>query len=271
VPPPGGAHVLVLSRKIWSFRRVAEVADVAHELKDKWDIVDVVNRYTRALDTRDWDMLAAVFTEDGGAEFDVLGIGHRPTPQAVVDLCRNALQDLTATQHLQGNHVVEVDGDTANAVCYMQATHFAEGCPGGDSFIVWSTVRDQFVRTPPGLADQAPQPDPGRDERQPEPLQQGRRALRPRRAHTGRVAATAPGARRLTRRRTPGGWRHRAVARSRVARVLWPVRKRSPQTHRPWQCLRHPCEERHVLRVGGSGPAWTCGPCRPGREACSVR
>src|SRR3954452_16010175 len=91
VPPPGGAHVLVLSRKIWSFRRVAEVADVAHELKDKWDIVDVVNRYTRALDTRDWDMLAAVFTEDGGAEFDVLGIGHRPTPQAVVDFCRNAL------------------------------------------------------------------------------------------------------------------------------------------------------------------------------------
>jgi hypothetical protein len=121
------------------------------QLMDEKEIVDVMNAYTTALDTRNWEMLAACMAPDGEADFgNLAGVGVLENPQALVDLCRRSLQDLRATQHLQGNFVVEVDGDTAQASCYLQANHFQEGLPGGDTFVVWATYRDRFVRTDDG-------------------------------------------------------------------------------------------------------------------------
>jgi hypothetical protein len=100
-------------------------------LSDIREIIDVMNRYTTALDTKNWEMLEATMTPDGQADFgNLAGVGVLESPQALVDTCRSALQDLRATQHLQGNYVVEVTGDTAKASCYLQANHFAEGLPG---------------------------------------------------------------------------------------------------------------------------------------------
>lgn len=36
-----------------------------HELSDSLEIIDVITRYTRAIDTRSWDDLDEVFAEDG--------------------------------------------------------------------------------------------------------------------------------------------------------------------------------------------------------------
>jgi hypothetical protein len=120
-------------------------------LQDAKEIVDVMNAYTTALDTRDWDLLGSCFTPDGDADFgNIAGVGALDTPQAVVDLCRGALQNLQATQHLQGNYVVDVDGDSAVASCYLQASHFMEGAPGGGVFTVWGKYTDRFVRTGDG-------------------------------------------------------------------------------------------------------------------------
>jgi hypothetical protein len=56
-------------------------------LLDEQQIVDVMNAYTTALDTRDWDLLASCFTPDGDADFgNIAGVGALDTPQAVVDL-----------------------------------------------------------------------------------------------------------------------------------------------------------------------------------------
>ena len=94
------------------------------------EIVDVMNRYTTALDTRNWEMLEATMAPDGQADFgDLAGVGVLDSPEALVDLCRRSLQDLRATQHLQGNYEVKVDGDTAQASCYLQANHFQEASP----------------------------------------------------------------------------------------------------------------------------------------------
>jgi len=121
------------------------------ELCDVRDIIDVMNRYTTALDTRNWQMLKDTMAPDGSADFgNLTGVGALDTPQALVDLCRKSLQDVRATQHLQGNYVVEVNGDTAKASCYLQANHFQEGLPGGDVFVVWAKYRDDFVRTAGG-------------------------------------------------------------------------------------------------------------------------
>jgi hypothetical protein len=121
------------------------------QLIDEKQIVDVMNAYTTALDTRDWDLLASCFTAAGDADFgNLAGVGVLDSPQAVVDLCRGALENLQATQHLQGNYVVEVDGDRAQASCYLQANHFLDGAPGGNVFVVWAKYRDRFVRTGDG-------------------------------------------------------------------------------------------------------------------------
>jgi hypothetical protein len=121
------------------------------ELQDVREIIDTMNQYTTALDTRNWEMLEDSMAPDGQADFgNLAGVGVLDSPKALVDLCRRSLQDLRATQHLQGNYVVEVNGDTARASCYLQASHFQEGLPGGDNFIVWAKYRDDFVRTDRG-------------------------------------------------------------------------------------------------------------------------
>src|SRR4051794_41873002 len=99
---------------------------------DAREIVDVMNAYTTALDTRDWDLLASCFTPDGDADFgNIAGVGALDTPQAVVDLCHGALENLQATQHLQGNYVVAVGGGTPSGRRYFPAHPFLGGGPGG--------------------------------------------------------------------------------------------------------------------------------------------
>jgi hypothetical protein len=43
--------------------------------------------------------------------------------EAIVERCQLALGGLDSSQHLLGNHWVEVDGDTARAGCYLHAQH----------------------------------------------------------------------------------------------------------------------------------------------------
>ena len=68
----------------------------------------------------------------------------------IVDRARGALDALDASQHLLGNIVVEVDGDTAQSVCYFQAQHLRAGALGGDTYIIAGSYTDRLVRTPQG-------------------------------------------------------------------------------------------------------------------------
>ena len=59
------------------------------ELSDVREIIDVMNRYTTALDTRNWELLEAAMAPDGQADFgNLAGVGILDSPQALVDLCR---------------------------------------------------------------------------------------------------------------------------------------------------------------------------------------
>ena len=120
------------------------------ELSDRIEIVDLLHRYATGLDTRDWELLASVFTADGVADYSSLELGVNDGPDAIVDLCRGALSGLDATQHTISNETIEVDGDRARARCYFQAQHVFRGAPGGDNFIVAGIYEDDLVRTPAG-------------------------------------------------------------------------------------------------------------------------
>jgi 3-phenylpropionate/cinnamic acid dioxygenase small subunit len=122
-------------------------ADALQRLVDQQAISDLCVRYTSALDTRAWERLESCFTADptfvhpGGrlAGFD-----------EILARTSAALDPLDATQHLLGNVVVEVTGDTATATSCFQAQHVRAGAPGGDTYLIAGSYADSLVRTPDG-------------------------------------------------------------------------------------------------------------------------
>jgi hypothetical protein len=112
--------------------------------------VDVCVNYALALDSRDWARLRDCFTADAVA---VYGGAINDGYDAIEAACRAALEPLTASQHLLGNHLVTLDAaqpDAATSVCYFQAQHVKQGLPGGSHFIVAGRYDDRLVRADRG-------------------------------------------------------------------------------------------------------------------------
>jgi 3-phenylpropionate/cinnamic acid dioxygenase small subunit len=122
------------------------MADTAglQSLLDRQEISDLLVRYTTALDAKDWELLESCFTKSpvfvhpGGRLVGFTEILARTSA---------ALTPLTITQHLLGNLVVEVNGDTARASCYFRAQHVRTGTPGGDTYIIAGRYIDTLSRT----------------------------------------------------------------------------------------------------------------------------
>ena len=122
--------------------------DAVRGLLDREEIVAVCVRYATALDSRDWPLLRTCFVPDAVGEYE--GIGTLDGVAAIEEVCRGALEPLDASQHLLGNHTVEVAGDEAVAVCQLHAQHVRLGAEGGDLYVVAGSYTDRFRRTPDG-------------------------------------------------------------------------------------------------------------------------
>jgi 3-phenylpropionate/cinnamic acid dioxygenase small subunit len=122
-------------------------ADAAQQLADQQEIADLCVRYTTALDTRDWALLESCFARSPGF---VHPGGRLEGFPAILERTKAALIPLTATQHLLGNIVVQVDGDTARSVCYFQAQHVRTGTPGGETYIIAGSYADTLTRSAGG-------------------------------------------------------------------------------------------------------------------------
>jgi ketosteroid isomerase-like protein len=119
----------------------------ARRLADRQEIADLCVRYTTALDTRDWALLESCFAPEPAF---VHPGGRLEGFPAILQRTRTALDPLTATQHLLGNLVAEVDGDTARSVCYFQAQHVRAGTAGGETYIIAGRYTDTLARTASG-------------------------------------------------------------------------------------------------------------------------
>lgn len=115
---------------------------------DERDIVRVALRYARALDTKDWALLDEVFLPDSTAVLG--GSTLLDGIEAIRARVRTALEALDASQHLVGNHEVDVVADTATHRCYVQAQHVRRAAPGGPNYIVAGIYEDRLVRTAAG-------------------------------------------------------------------------------------------------------------------------
>lgn len=118
------------------------------ELADKRAIMELQVRYSKAIDTGNYDDLDNVFLPDVVADYG--RAGQHQGVDKIKDTCREALDPLTGVQHLNGNHWAEIDGDTARAGCYFSVHQYLDGMPGGEHYRMGGEYVDDLVRTDAG-------------------------------------------------------------------------------------------------------------------------
>src|SRR3954469_13736870 len=86
------------------------------------DIQRVKYRYLRALDTKHWDEFADTLTEDVVGDYgESLGEEHHFTDRAtLVEFMRTSMPADVITDHRVTHPEIEVDGDEATAIWYLQ-------------------------------------------------------------------------------------------------------------------------------------------------------
>ncbi|MDV7354272.1 nuclear transport factor 2 family protein [Rhodococcus oxybenzonivorans] len=116
-------------------------------VQDKAEIAELMYRYARAVDTKDWALLTSVFTED--AHLDYSSVGYPPGPRdEVVALLRDALTQVPLTQHFVTNIEIDLDGATAK----VRAMFFNPMQLPGVSGMTYcgGNYHHEVVRTPDG-------------------------------------------------------------------------------------------------------------------------
>ena len=116
---------------------------------DKAAIIEILNLYAFALDTRRWDLFDRVFATDVHAEFGPAGAGWK----GLEDFKRSFAEfhaTLDSHQHTMMGHLVEVDGDRAHAFSYGNWLLIRHAAEGGSSWLGTGWYDDELVRTDAG-------------------------------------------------------------------------------------------------------------------------
>jgi 3-phenylpropionate/cinnamic acid dioxygenase small subunit len=119
-------------------------------LEDVVEIQQLLYRYARAIDAKDWKSLEAVFTPDARIHYAIergaeLGFGELGPWLA------RAMQIFKQTQHVITNPLVEVTGDVARCTAYLVGTHVQVRLDGRETLTTeGSRYSDELVRTPQG-------------------------------------------------------------------------------------------------------------------------
>ncbi len=106
------------------------------------EIYRALVQFARAMDNRDWDQLLDLMTEDATGS---LGTGELDSPQAIVSLIRVYLDGCGTTQHLLGNILIDVHGDTATSTAYVSDMHLAAGDGPDRTFRTLGEYTDQWL------------------------------------------------------------------------------------------------------------------------------
>lgn len=116
--------------------------DILWHLSAKEAIRDLVLRYCRAIDRKDYAALAELYhpdaTEDHGAMF--LGAASD-----YVQWLPEQLSEMTLTVHAVTNHLIVVDGERAEGEVYCQAYHRYPGASGDEELLVGGRYLDRYI------------------------------------------------------------------------------------------------------------------------------
>ncbi|RKN36704.1 nuclear transport factor 2 family protein [Streptomyces hoynatensis] len=119
---------------------------------DRQDIVDTCVRYGWHADLREWDRMAELFTERVDLDTRTMPGGARVTVGRadMIDGWAGLFATLGPTQHIMANHLVQIDGDTAECVAQFHAQHLAPVPAGDDTLVIAGNYRFGLVRKAEG-------------------------------------------------------------------------------------------------------------------------
>jgi hypothetical protein len=107
------------------------------------EIYRALVRFARAMDHRDWNALDAIVLPGATAD---LGLGPVQGREAIVGVMRSFLDDCGPTQHLLGNVMIEVAGDSARSSCYVSDMHKGTGARAALTFSTLGEYHDRWQR-----------------------------------------------------------------------------------------------------------------------------
>ena len=121
------------------------------QVADRAEIHDVIVRYGWAIDTKDWELLDTVFTDDAYLDYTSNPGGKEgPYPKVRAWLAK-VMAAFPVTQHLMANIDVRLDGDRATVRTMVTNPQGAATREGPlHFFYVGARYDDEFVRTPSG-------------------------------------------------------------------------------------------------------------------------
>lgn len=120
------------------------------EISDRLEIQDLLAAYSHAIDSRDWDALDEVFTEDAVIDYTEMG-GSRGNRAETKEFLAKAMPNFVGFQHMVATTKLEYDGDTARGrtICHNPMV-LDKGNGETHVFFCGLWYRDVFVRTPAG-------------------------------------------------------------------------------------------------------------------------
>jgi len=127
--------------------------DILQELRDRHEIEQTVFRWCEIVDTKDFDRLHEVFTEDAVGDYSQTNGKVMNGLAPFVEHMKTNLgpeSNCGVTQHNAGNFRIGLDGDRATSKANFYAVHLGVRARAGETYTCWGQYEDEWVRTPKG-------------------------------------------------------------------------------------------------------------------------
>ncbi len=91
-------------------------------------IINTVNQMALTADQRDWSVCRSCFADEVFVDYTSLAGGEPATipADALIESWQGLLPGFTATQHLIGSHVVDIQNDDAECQAHFQSAHILD-------------------------------------------------------------------------------------------------------------------------------------------------
>ncbi len=126
--------------------------DAINDLLEKQAIQELILNYAWGIDSRDWTLFRSIFADEVAIDFSSYN-GTPPTSMSADDWvagCKSMLPGFDATQHVLTNFMIELAGDTAQAIVYMKAEHFIANSLGDNSHTLGGYYTHQLKKQADG-------------------------------------------------------------------------------------------------------------------------
>jgi hypothetical protein len=120
-------------------------------MSDRLEITDVLVRYTRAIDTFDWDRLDTVFVPDARIDYTESGGMAGAYPEVKPWLAEMLPAFFRTLMHTLGQVEVDVRGDEADVTAYFHNPMTMDDGAGGEKVVeIGGLYHHTMTRTPDG-------------------------------------------------------------------------------------------------------------------------